>query len=50
MKIADKIEEYKEEFIKYESMDNGKGVTLCRNLDIPRAIANFRFFAEEIKQ
>src|SRR5207248_1511235 len=31
-----------------ESCDNGKAISLARRLDIPRAVANFRFFATAI--
>ncbi|MBC7884461.1 MAG: aldehyde dehydrogenase [Saprospiraceae bacterium] len=50
MKIADKIEEQMDLFAEAESKDNGKPVTLARQMDIPRAIANFRFFAQAITQ
>eukprot|EP00927_Polykrikos_kofoidii_P054015 TRINITY_DN48510_c0_g1_i1.p1 TRINITY_DN48510_c0_g1~~TRINITY_DN48510_c0_g1_i1.p1 ORF type:complete len:750 (+),score=129.19 TRINITY_DN48510_c0_g1_i1:256-2250(+) len=35
-----------EEFVSAESADTGKTVALARALDVPRAIANLRFFAE----
>jgi len=44
-KIADRLEERKEEFARAESTDQGKPLTLARTVDIPRAIHNFRFFA-----
>ncbi len=44
-KIADGIEARLEEFAQAESMDSGKPVFAARTIDIPRAIANFRFFA-----
>jgi len=34
-----------EDFVVAESSDTGKPLALARNLDIPRAIANLRFFA-----
>ena len=46
--IADLIERDLEKFARAESIDTGKPVTLARTLDIPRAIANFRFFATAI--
>jgi acyl-CoA reductase-like NAD-dependent aldehyde dehydrogenase len=52
-KIADGIEKNLEEFATLESLDTGKPISLAKALDIPRAIANFRFFAEyagEIKE
>lgn len=43
--IADVIEARAEEFAAAESQDTGKPLALARALDIPRAVANFRFFA-----
>lgn len=48
LRIADVIESRLEEFAQAESKDQGKPVWLARVMDIPRAIANFRFFATEI--
>ncbi len=48
MKLADTIEKYTEELIIAESKDNGKPESLARAVDIPRAPANFRFFATAI--
>ena len=48
MAIADAIEANFEELARLESCDNGKPIALARKLDIPRAIANFRFFASAI--
>ena len=45
MKIADAIENRLEEFALAESKDNGKPISLARKVDIPRAVSNFRFFA-----
>lgn len=47
-KIADEIEKRLEEFAVAESSDQGKPVSLSRNIEIPRAIQNFRFFASAI--
>lgn len=44
-KIADRIEERKTELAEAESADQGKPVWLAAQMDIPRAAANFRFFA-----
>jgi aminomuconate-semialdehyde/2-hydroxymuconate-6-semialdehyde dehydrogenase len=44
-RIADLIERDLELFAQAESRDTGKPVKLARSLDIPRAIANLRFFA-----
>ena len=49
-RIADRIEARLDEFARAESRDNGKPVTLARSLDIPRAVANLRFFAAAITQ
>lgn len=48
LKLADRIEENFEELARLESQDTGKSITLARRLDIPRAMANFRFFATAI--
>ncbi|MEO7445987.1 MAG: aldehyde dehydrogenase [Ferruginibacter sp.] len=44
-KIAELLEENLEDFARAESQDNGKPLSLSRKMDIPRAAANFRFFA-----
>ena len=44
--IADLLESRQSDFAHYESKDTGKPVSLAETVDIPRAIANFRFFAE----
>jgi aminomuconate-semialdehyde/2-hydroxymuconate-6-semialdehyde dehydrogenase len=46
--IADRIEANSEELARFESLDSGKPISLARRLDIPRAVANFRFFATAI--
>jgi aminomuconate-semialdehyde/2-hydroxymuconate-6-semialdehyde dehydrogenase len=48
LKLADLIEGQLEDFVQAESRDNGKPVSLARRVDIPRAVANFRFFATSI--
>ena len=48
LRIADLIERDLEKFSRAESIDTGKPITLARTLDIPRAVANFRFFATAI--
>ena len=45
MRLVSLIERDLEELARAESLDNGKPVTLARTVDIPRAIANFRFYA-----
>src|SRR5438552_2061478 len=48
LKLADLIENDLEKLAVLESRDNGKAISLARRLDIPRAVANFRFFATAI--
>jgi aminomuconate-semialdehyde/2-hydroxymuconate-6-semialdehyde dehydrogenase len=48
LKLADLIEKNLDELARMESDDNGKPVSLARRMDIPRAVANFRFFATAI--
>jgi aminomuconate-semialdehyde/2-hydroxymuconate-6-semialdehyde dehydrogenase len=48
LKLADVIERNLDELARIESIDNGKTVSLAKRLDIPRAVANFRFFATGI--
>jgi len=49
-RIADLIERDLEHFARAESQDTGKPLTLARTLDVPRAIANLRFFAAAATQ
>ena len=49
-KIADLIEENTQVLARIESIDNGKPAWLCEQVDIPRAAANFRYFAEAVTQ
>jgi aminomuconate-semialdehyde/2-hydroxymuconate-6-semialdehyde dehydrogenase len=44
-RLADAIQAEFEAFAQAESRDTGKPVALARRMDIPRAIANLRFFA-----
>jgi aminomuconate-semialdehyde/2-hydroxymuconate-6-semialdehyde dehydrogenase len=48
--VADCIAKRCEEFAALESQDQGKPIGLARRVDIPRAIANFRFFASAVRQ
>lgn len=50
LKIADLIEANLERLAEAESRDNGKPLWLAKAVDIPRASANFRFFAQAITQ
>ncbi|MCS6796477.1 MAG: aldehyde dehydrogenase family protein, partial [Raineya sp.] len=45
LKIADLIEQNAEMLAQAESRDNGKPVWLARQMDIPRASQNMRFYA-----
>ena len=45
MRLVALIERDLEALAQAESIDNGKPVTLARTVDIPRAVANFRFYA-----
>ncbi|MCO4744001.1 MAG: aldehyde dehydrogenase [Proteobacteria bacterium] len=47
--IADAIEGRAEELAELESRDCGKPITTARTVDIPRAVANFRFFAGAVR-
>ncbi|HEY8182216.1 MAG TPA: aldehyde dehydrogenase [Thermoanaerobaculia bacterium] len=48
LRLADLIERNFDELAETEATDSGKPLSLARLLDIPRAIANFRFFATAI--
>jgi len=48
-KIADGIEARFDEFVQAETADTGKPVALASHLDVPRAAANFRVFADLVK-
>lgn len=50
VRLADLVEAELESLAELESRDNGKPVSLARDLDIPRAISNLRFFASAIEQ
>ena len=49
-RLADLVEAELESLAALESQDNGKPVALARQVDIPRAVANLRFFAAAITQ
>jgi len=49
-RLADLIEADLETFAAAESRDSGKPLSLARSVDIPRAIANLRFFAAAATQ
>ncbi|MBL7939627.1 MAG: aldehyde dehydrogenase [Flavobacteriales bacterium] len=48
LRLAELIEQDLDGFVMDESRDNGKPLSLARRVDIPRAVANFRFFATAI--
>jgi len=48
-RIADLIERDLEKLARAESIDTGKPIALARMIDIPRAVANFRFFAGAVQ-
>jgi aminomuconate-semialdehyde/2-hydroxymuconate-6-semialdehyde dehydrogenase len=48
--IADSLEASFEEIAELESRDTGKPISLARNVDANRSVANFRFFAGLIRE
>ncbi|MHC4080332.1 MAG: aldehyde dehydrogenase [Planctomycetota bacterium] len=48
LRIADLLEENLDDLARLESIDTGKPLRVARSVDIPRAVANFRFFATAI--
>ena len=48
LSIADRLEKSLGEFAWAESRDQGKPLALARELEIPRAVYNFRYFATKI--
>ncbi|HTL97661.1 MAG TPA: aldehyde dehydrogenase family protein, partial [Holophagaceae bacterium] len=48
-RVADRLEARLDELAALESRDTGKPVSLAKSLDIPRAISNFRFFADLVR-
>jgi len=50
LKISEEIKKNLHELAKAESRDTGKPLSLAMNVDIPRASANFEFFAHAITQ
>jgi aminomuconate-semialdehyde/2-hydroxymuconate-6-semialdehyde dehydrogenase len=48
-KVADAIEKRFDCFVQAEVADTGKPVSLASKLDVPRAVANFRVFADLVK-
>ncbi len=48
LRLAQAVEDDSETLARAESVDNGKPLALARSVDIPRAVANLRFFATAI--
>ena len=48
LKVAELIENNLDSLARAESIDNGKPLTLAKAVDIPRAAANFSFYAQAI--
>lgn len=48
-KVADRINERFDEFLEAECRDTGKPYSLARHIDIPRGAANFKIFADVIR-
>ena len=48
-KVADAIEKRFDCFVQAEVADTGKPISLAAKLDVPRAVANFRVFADLVK-
>lgn len=48
-KVADGVEARFDEFLQAECLDTGKPYSLARHIDIPRGAANFRIFADIVK-
>ena len=49
-KLADALEARTEAFADAETRDGGKPIALARNIEIPRAVSNLRFFAHAATQ
>lgn len=47
-RVADRIEDRFDEFVRAESADTGKPHRQARELDVARAVANFRSFADTV--
>ncbi len=48
-RVADRIDERFEEFLEAECLDTGKPIAQASKIDIPRGAANFRVFADVVK-
>ncbi|HUH29537.1 aldehyde dehydrogenase [Gelidibacter sp.] len=50
IRISELLETNLQRFAEAESKDNGKPISLAKQVDIPRAASNFRFFGNAITQ
>lgn len=48
--VADEVDRRFDDFLAAEMLDTGKPVSIASHIDIPRGAANFRVFADVIKQ
>lgn len=48
LKLADLIDQHREELALTDSIDAGKPITDCRDLDLPDVVSCFRWYAEAI--
>lgn len=49
-RLADALEARLDDVARAEARDGGKPITLARNVEIPRAVSNLRFFADAATQ
>ena len=49
-RLADALEARNDEFAHFEAIDAGKPLALARDIEIPRAVSNLRFFAHAATQ
>ena len=49
-RLADAVERHLDDLAEAESRDTGKPITVARTVDIPRAVANLRFYAAAATQ
>ena len=49
-RLADALEARNDEFARAEALDAGKPLALARDIEIPRAVSNLRFFAHAATQ
>jgi aminomuconate-semialdehyde/2-hydroxymuconate-6-semialdehyde dehydrogenase len=49
-RLADALEARIDDFARFEAVDGGKPLALARDIEIPRAVSNLRFFAHAATQ